>query len=128
MSKVNAEILFQNDFNGVLLNKNKDVLVGYNGLAPYDMLQGALVTCFHATFLEIITKKRIIIEKARYLVDGIKREDIPTMLKEVKMDIFIKTEAKEEPILKSFELAAKYCSVYNTIAQVANITFRVHFE
>ena len=128
MSKVNAEILFQNDFNGILLNKNKDVLIGYNGLAPYDMLQGALVACFHATFLEIVTKKRIVVETTRYLVEGIKREEIPTMLNEVKMDIFIKTDAKKEPILKSFELAAKYCSVYNTIAQVATITYDVNFE
>jgi len=128
MSTVNAEINFQEDFNGKLTNKNGDVKIGENGLAPYDMLQGALVACLHATFLSILIKKKIEIVSAKYQVAGVKRETTPTTLSEVHLDVHIKTNDNIEQVNRSFELATKYCSVFATISAVATITYDLHFE
>lgn len=128
MSEVNAEINFQEDFNGKLANKNGDVIIGEKGLAPYDMLQGALVACLHATFLSILVKKKISIVSAKYQVNGVKRETPPTTLNKVHLNVFIKTSDNIDQVKRSFELATKYCSVYATISAVAAITFDLHFE
>ncbi len=128
MSKVNAEIIFQNDFNGKILNKNNDVIIGENGLAPYDMLQGALAACLHATFLSILIKKRLIIDSARYIINGDKKEEIPTTLTNVNIEVYIRSGDNAQQIIKSFDLATKYCSIYNTIAHVATMSYQVHFE
>lgn len=128
MSKVNAEINFREDFNGKLTNKNGDINIGEKGLAPYDMLQGALVACLHATFLSILLKKKIGIVSAKYQVDGTKRETTPTTLSEVHLDVHIKTNDNVDQVKRSFELATKYCSVYATISAVATITYDLHFE
>ncbi|MEA5026156.1 MAG: OsmC family protein [Erysipelotrichaceae bacterium] len=128
MSKVNAEIVFQNDFNGQLRNKNGDVVIGEKGLAPYDMLQGALAACLHATFLSILDKKHLTIKQAHYQIDGTKRETSPTTLSEVHLTVRIKTEDNIEQLKHSFDLATKYCSVFNTISQVAVMTYQLSFE
>ncbi|MDD3924234.1 MAG: OsmC family protein [Erysipelotrichaceae bacterium] len=128
MSKVNAELIFENDFNGHIIKGDERFVVGEKGLAPYDMLQGALVGCFHATFLSIIAKKRLSIVSAHYYVDGIKKEDVPTTLSKVHIKIMIKSSSSKEQLLRSFELAAKYCSIYNTITMVAKIDYEVIFE
>ena len=104
-------IRFENGFNGELLLDEGSVKIGRTpgGAAPYDMLYGALASCLYATFLGILEKKRIEIEGTEHLTVTIRGTD------------------KEDAVRKSFDLATKYCSVYQTISHVAEMSYELHF-
>lgn len=128
--KVTAQLEFKKDFKGKLILSEGEIGIGMlpNEARPYDLLQGALVSCLHSTLLEILTKKRIEIESVSYRVFGEKRDEIPTTLKSITIEAVFSPSDKEDQIRKSMELASKYCSVYNTLAQVAEMKMTVSFE
>jgi putative redox protein len=127
---VSAQIEFKKDFKGKLILSEGEIGIGLesNEARPYDLLQGALVSCLHSTLLEILVKKRIEIESVSYRVSGEKRDEIPTTLKSVTIEAEFLTSHSEEQIRKSMELACKYCSVYNTLAHVADMKMIVSFK
>lgn len=127
---VTAQLEFKKDFKGKLILADGEIGIGLlpNEARPYDLLQGALVSCLHSTLLEILVKKRIEIEAVSYRVSGEKRDEIPTTLKSVTIEAEFVTRASEEQIRKSMELASKYCSVYNTLAQVADMKINLSFK
>lgn len=127
MSKVNAKVNFRKGFKGELLLDNGNVTIGKEGAAPYDLLQGALASCLHATFLEILKKKQIQISGCDYVLSGNKKEDVPTTLNVMHLDVYIEKHEKEEQIRKSFDLATKYCSIYQTISKVAEMSYNLYF-
>ena len=122
-------IRFENGFNGELLLDEGSVKIGRapGEAAPYDMLYGALVSCLYATFLGILEKKRIEIEGTEIVVEGEKRTEVPTTLKTVHLTVTIRGTDKEDAVRKSFDLATKYCSVYETISHVAEMSYELHF-
>ncbi len=127
---VTAQLEFKKDFKGKLILREGEIGIGIepNEARPYDLLQGALVSCLHSTLLEILVKKRIEIESVSYRVSGEKRDEIPTTLKSVTIEAEFVTLASEEQIRKSMELASKYCSVYNTLAQVAEMKINLSIK
>lgn len=127
---ISAQIEFKKDFKGKLILSEGEIGIGLgpNEARPYDLLQGALVSCLHSTLLEILVKKRIEIESVSYRVSGEKRDEIPTTLKSVTIEAEFLTSHSEEQIQKSMELACKYCSVYNTLAHVADMKMIVSFK
>ena len=122
-------IRFENGFNGELLLDEGSVKIGRTpgGAAPYDMLYGALASGLYATFLGILEKKRIEIEGTEIVVEGEKRTEVPTTLKTVHLTVTIRGTDKEDAVRKSFDLATKYCSVYQTISHVAEMSYELHF-
>ena len=122
-------IRFENGFNGELLLDEGSVKIGRTpgGAAPYDMLYGALASCLYETFLGILEKKRIEIEGTEIVVEGEKRTEVPTTLKTVHLTVTIRGTDKEDAVRKSFDLATKYCSVYQTISHVAEMSYELHF-
>lgn len=125
-----ADIFFTNEFSGELVVPNGKVAIGVEEgtVAPYDLLFGALASCLYATFLDVAEKKKIGFESARIEVTGEKRTETPTILTWVDTKIIIKGAEKEKGLEKSYEMATKYCSIYQTIAQVAKMTWSVEFE
>lgn len=125
-----ADIFFTNEFSGELVVANGKVAIGVEKgtVAPYDLLFGALASCLYATFLDVAEKKKIGFESARIEVTGEKRTETPTILTWVDTKIIIKGAEKEKGLEKSYEMATKYCSIYQTIAQVAKMTWSVEFE
>ena len=95
---------------------------------PYDMLLGALSSCFYYTLLEIYEKRNTEIPVIEIVVTGQKREKTPTTLEWVNMDITVFGQADEKQFLRFVDLAAKYCSIHETISKVATMTHAVHFE
>jgi len=128
-TKVSAVIDFKSDFKGQLQLREGHLDIGSqaNEARPYDLLQGALVGCLHSTFLDILEKKRLTITFAHYEVEGEKRDEIPTMLKSVKVTVTL-PQGQEEQLTKSMELAKKYCSVFNTISSVAEMTLVICYK
>jgi len=128
-TKVSAVVDFNSRFEGKLQLREGQLNIGLsaNEARPYDLLQGALVSCLHSTFLDILEKKRLSIEFAHYEVEGEKRDEIPTTLKSVKITVTL-PKGQEEQLTKSMELAKKYCSVFSTISNVAEMTLIVCYK
>jgi putative redox protein len=96
-------------------------------LFPYDMLLGALSSCFYYTLLEILEKRKSDIPDIEIIVTGDKREKVPTTLEWVNLDITVYGNVDEAQFLRFVDLAAKYCSIHETISKVATMTHNVHF-
>ena len=128
-TKVSAVLDFKDTFQGRLALREGVLNIGsqVTEARPYDLLQGALVACLHSTFLDILEKKRLSIAFAHYEVEGEKRDEIPTTLKSVTVSVTLPA-GQEEALTKSMELAKKYCSVFNTISQVAEMKLFIYYK
>src|SRR5690554_943130 len=66
-----------------------EIGIGPKQLSPYRMLQGALMACFHSTFLDILTKKRETFRAVTYKTSGEKRDEVPSTIETLHLDIVI---------------------------------------
>ncbi|MGI6392129.1 MAG: OsmC family protein [Candidatus Izemoplasmatales bacterium] len=121
---------WNSDFEGVMEAPKGKILLGDqpSGLSPYNLLFGALASCFYATFLSIADKKKLSFTSATVEVSGKKREDKIATLEYVKMILTIKDASDQKQILRSAELGAEYCSIHATISKVAKIDLEVRFD
>lgn len=130
MDKKEVLLKFSNEFEGELIAPHGTALIGGEDtmLAPYDMLLGALGSCLYATFLDIAKKKRIGFERIEMLVTGEKRTEVPTTLKWVNIKFTIFNAEKELGLEQAAKLSTEYCSIYQTISHVADMSYEVLFE
>lgn len=96
-------------------------------MAPYDLMLGALGACYYSTFVGIADKMRLDYERAEITIHGVKREEVPTTLKTVDMVFTLYGAADQKGFERAANLAAKYCSVHETIAKVADIKLELKF-
>lgn len=126
------KVTFDKNHNGNLKVENYETKLSFrgDGMAPYELFLGGFASCLHATFLGIATKKRLEFEDVTYDVYGTKREEVPTLLNYVKTTITFTgvEEKKQNAIIKSIELAEKYCSVSVTISKIAKMEFVYIFK
>lgn len=94
---------------------------------PYELLFNALGGCLYATFEEIFKQKRLRCEAVSVDVSGVKREEVPMFLKECLVRFTVKGADKEIGFEKSLALACKYCSIYQTLARVAEMKADIEF-
>lgn len=128
-TKVSAVLDFNSQFKGQLKLREGVIDIGLeaNEARPYDLLQGALAACLHSTFLDILEKKRLTIDFAHYEIEGEKREEVPTTLKSVKVTVTL-PKGQEEALTKSMMLAKKYCSVFSTLSNVAEMELVINYK
>ncbi len=128
----NITSTYGNENHGIVESKNAKTTVSFEGksFSPYELFLGGYASCLHSTFKSITDKKRIHFEGVTYNVTGLKREEIPTLLKELKTIItFTGVEKdKEKAIEKSMTLAERYCSISAMINMVAEMKFEIIFE
>ncbi len=129
LKHVNME--FSIPFRGVGKNNNGyrvEIDEGDNCAEPYDLLLMSLGSCLYSTFEDIILKKKMGYEKLNLDISGEKRTETPTTLKYCKIVFKMKSSNKnQEAFKKSLELACKYCSIYNTLALVAEMHSEILF-
>jgi len=120
---------FKDGFQGKLTAPGGTVAIGgtEGGLAPYNLLFGALGSCFYSTFLSIATKKRLTYSTAKLTITGHKRDEVPPTLDHVEIRMEIAGASDEKGILRSAELGASYCSIHATVSKVADIKLAVTF-
>lgn len=125
-----VSLSFDPSFNGTMTSPTGTVKLGNQngGLLPYHLLYGALGSCFYATFLSIVKKKRLTFQKASMTITGTKRDEVPPTLSEVTISMIISNPSDENQFIKSAELGAKYCSIHETVSKVANIKLDVVFS
>jgi len=129
MAATNVRLSFDNSFSGTLRTARGQFPVGKEEgtLAPYDMMLGALGACYYATFLDIARKMRLEYTSAAVDISGVKREEVPTTLQTVTMVFTVVGAQDQKGFERAAQLAAKYCSIHETIAQVADITLETRF-
>jgi putative redox protein len=141
MGELSVRVDFSGGFSGRLSGSKGQAPVGSaeGGLSPYDMLLGALASCFYSNFLDIAGKKRLSYASARVEVSGEKRDEVPATLRWVRVRLTVSladgaggagaaSGALEKAYRDSAELAAKYCSIYQTISHVAKMETVLAFE
>ena len=128
----NIKSVYGNENHGTVENKNGTVQVSFEGKSnsPYELFLGGYASCLHSTFKGIADKKRIPFEGVTYDVTGIKREEVPTMLKELTTIITFTgvQKEKEKAIEKSMALAERYCSISAMIKMIAEMKFEIIFK
>ncbi len=131
MSETNISLRFEREFAGELTADKGHAHIGKgseNSLKPYDMMLGALGSCYYHTFVEIADKMRLEYEGADITIHGVKREEVPTTLKSVDMAFVIHGAKEKKGFKRAADLAAKYCSVHETISKVADIRIDLRFD
>ena len=116
----NNVLLSFNDLDeGKLNTRNHEAKLSFvgEGFAPYELFLGGFASCLHATFVGIMKKRRLTFKEVTYDVTGYKREEVPTILTKLVVNIVITgaDKSKQKQIDKSMELAEKYCSISETI-------------
>ena len=130
MGENRVKLTFNREFKGRLEGEGACADIGKKTegrLAPYDLMLGALGTCYYSTFADIADKMRLEYERAEIRIHGVKREEVPTTLKTVEMEFTIFGAAEQKGFQRASELAAKYCSVHETISKVADIRLELKF-
>lgn len=101
---------------------------GEEQFLPYDFLYAGLASCFYYTLISLAEKMQLSWEFVEIEVDGKKRAEKIATLEWVKMDIKVKgLEGEQKKFLRASDLAGKYCSIHETISQVADIEQEVTF-
>ncbi len=127
-----VKMVFDNQMHGILTGHHGSSQVGpaEGALAPYDMVLGGLGGCLNHTFQSVLDKKKVKIHGVKYAIDGIKRDEVPATLKTVNITVSVTgvDEDDQKAVQKAFELATRYCSVYQTISKVADMHYDVVFN
>ncbi len=129
MMQKEVTLAFKNAFEGEMTAPKATAKIGGEEgmLAPYDMLFGALASCLYATFLDVGKKKRIGFEKVTMTVTGEKRETVPTTLKWVNVSVTVENAEKQKGLEQAMQLATEYCSIYQTVGHVAEMSYDISF-
>ena len=127
-----ATITFNANHEGTLNAETGSTAISYkgNGFQPYELLLGGYASCLHATFLGVAKKKRLDFTDVNYDVYSTKREEVPTLLNYVKTTITFSGVSikQQDKIIKSMELAEKYCSISAMIGGIATMEFEYNFN
>lgn len=131
-NKISIE--FTNGFNGKATNDSgAELIVSSEQWKPYELLFTALASCMYSTFLDVINKKKLDYDKVTISIDGEKVDDIPSYLKTADIIFSVSGADKDDEKIaarfeKSMNLAAKYCSIFNTLTKVAELNTRLRFD
>lgn len=120
---VEARLHFDQGFVGSASGDRATLAINMEavGFQPYELLYSALGSCVHATFLGIAEKMRVTYDSVDYHITGVKRDEIPTFLVECTMTITVNGASDQGKFDKAFDLGTQYCSVFNTLAKVAQM-------
>jgi putative redox protein len=129
MQEISVSMRFGTALAGDMMAEERRLAIGRSsgGFAPYELLLGALGSCYYATFIGVAQKMRLKYEGVDIAIHGVKRDEIPTTLKTVDMVVTVRGAASEKGFDRASTLSAKYCSVHETIAKVAQINLTLKF-
>ncbi len=117
--------VYEPRYHGHVQGKRASLVMGHgeNEFSPYDLVLAGLSGCFYLTFLGITEKMQLSYDQVIIDIKGEHRKEPPATLEHIDIEMTVKgadTE-KEKQFLRATEIAGKYCSVYQTLSQVAEI-------
>lgn len=86
---------------------------------PYDLTYGAISGCLMSTLMGIIKQHNVSIYQFNLMIDGVKRDTIPTTLKQITINATIETNASQQEMQDYFNQAMNTCSMVQTFMNVA---------
>ncbi len=129
MGKINLN--FNSDFSGKVVSERSGYTfsISKEEAFPYELAIAGLVSCFYSTFMDVAVKKRLEWEAVDIEADWSKQVlNTPTFLKKAHLKINVKViKGKTTAFDKSFELAAKYCSLYQTFSKVGEVSWEASY-
>jgi len=127
-----VNVNFGSGFNGISSSDRSPYTfeVGKEKAYPYELAMSGLISCFYSTFMDVAVKKRLKWESCEIEMNYTKElESTPNFLKKAEISIRLKIiEGEEKAFDKSFEMAAKYCSLYQTFSKVADVTWKASYQ
>ena len=96
--------------------------------APYELLLGGLSYCLFSTFESIAEKMQVQYTGMDMNITGIKRDDKVATLETCSISVLANGAPDQEKFKKAFEISTRYCSVFNTIGKVAEMSWEISFE
>jgi len=96
--------------------------------APYELLLGALSYCLFSTFVSIAQKMQLSYEGLDMDITGVKRDEKVATLETCDIKVTAKGVEDEQKFAKSFEIATRYCSVFQTLGNVAQMKWDISYS
>ena len=129
MAVDNIKMEFSNKFEGKAISPTGEVLIGSDKgmMKPYHLLFSALGSCFYATFISIVEKKKLCFSGAELEISGTQRDDKIKTLDQVDIFMRVFNASDEKQFERSAELGALYCSIHETVNKVAKINVKLEF-
>lgn len=130
-SKQHVSINFKEGFKGLgETDKGFELKIGSDksSATPYDLLFMALGSCLYSTFEDIAKKKKISYDNVKIEITGEKRDEVPATLKTCHIIFEVIKASNEKGLEKAMELATKYCSIFQTISHVSEMTWEISFS
>lgn len=133
MADIKLDVKFANKFYGTFKNERDEGRIGLqqDGFAPYELLFAALASCFYATMRDILKKRNMEYDGVDIHISGHKlTEGVPQYLEYAKIEVTYRGMAEDDHTFakKAVDLASKYCSIFQTLAKVAEMETEVKFE
>ena len=120
-----ALVVFENGFQGTYEAGQQTLKIGMDALLPYDMTYGALSACLYSNYLKHAAAAGIEIRKTEVYVDGKKRDAVPATLETVDILFRTDSDADEEALQACLQKATETCSMFQTIACVAQMNYKL---
>ncbi len=100
----------------------------YDGdLGPYECLLGALSGCYFSTF-EDLAGDKVTYDSVDIKVEGEKREEVPTTLKNTTVTMKVKGVSDKAMFIDLANEASKRCSIWQTLIKVSAMELVIEFE
>ncbi|MDD3823661.1 MAG: OsmC family protein [Sphaerochaetaceae bacterium] len=95
--------------------------------APYELLLGALSYCLFSTFVSIAQKMQLEYTGVDLDVNGVKRDEKVATLETCDITVTAKGVTDQGKFNKAFEIATRYCSIFQTLSKVATMRWTTTF-
>ena len=123
MAELKAVLNFHDGFNGTYEVGGQTINVSRDGVHPYDMTFGTVASCMYATFLDWCREKNVTVGDVQVVVTGEKRAEIPQFLTWVNIDMTAESPDGYDAVKECMDGAIHDCSMVQTVAKVAKITY-----
>lgn len=120
-----ALVQFTNGFNGTYEAGGQTLKVGKEALAPYDMTYGGLAACLYSNFLKHCGEAGAEVVSGDVYIDGKKRDAVPATLEHVDILFRVDSSADEAVLAEALKKATETCSMFQTIAAVAKMEYKL---
>jgi len=96
--------------------------------APYELLFAALSGCLYDTFASVAEKTKVVLPPVEFDISGEKRDADVATLETCLIKVTVKGAVDEKRVTKAFETATRYCSIFQTLSQVATMQWSLTIQ
>ncbi len=95
--------------------------------SAYELLLGGLSHCLFSTYESMAEKMQLEYSGMDMNVTGVKRDEKVATLQTVDIEVLAKGVVDQAKFEKAFEISTRYCSIFNTLSQVAKMRWNITY-